>query len=902
MKFVFTFFCVVALISCANGQHLLADFETDSTIPTLSNGASVVDNPDQSGNTSARVALFSKPTGNWKSVSFTFATVQNVGLYNQLKFKLRSSTKGRVYVKIYNGSTVILESWAPSYGFMPEAATWTECLQDIASISNQSFDKIEINASVDNEAAASIYIDDIRLTHASSPNGEPVINVTISQEQITAGESIYFDASASFDLEGSIVLYAWNFNDGSTGTGSEISHIYTTDGIYTATVTATDNDGKKAVKKLNINVFPATGKLGRLTFTTATAVVHERVEGIFLVNDTYSNLYDPHEVKVDAFITLPDQATITVPCFFYEKAYYNVASDTWTKEGSAGYWMMRFSSSQSGTHLVRLQLTDSDGIVSSSQYPVQVSSSQHKGYIRMDAQNKQYFRHSTGEPYYPLGINVAWDEIADYTTIFANLGNSGANLVRYWQVPFNRQALEWKNGSGFYKGLGIYSQEAAAEQDSIISLCEQNNIYLQLTLFQHGMFSETVNSNWSDNPYNSANGGPLTKAEQYFYNEAAKARTKKLLRYIVARWGYSVNLFAWELFNEVNFTGAFPNQTIQWYPGVKAWHDEMGQYIKSLDAFDHPVTSSSDESHLADFDKLNGLDNVQYHLYNTSLLTEQVTIDKRLLGTVTRTGVINGEYGTDVTLADVPFDQQRVSIWTGIMTQVPHLMWKWDNYVNAEWAQLFQYPAQFLQDVDFAKEETLADWTFNANYSSSKLVTVGLKSDQNYYALVYDASNRTNLSNVTCDFSRLPLGNYTITLYNVLTGEVTSVDKDIFPPQNSFVLPAFSKAVVLKLKFNSAIVLGAEQTQPLSGITVSPNPSVNSIQIDWSAVNADNITVKLYDSQGGGIYSTSVQRNESAGNVTSLQLSRYNLQPGIYIVQITVGKDSITKKIVYLRE
>lgn len=901
MKFVLAFFCVVVAISSVNGQHLVADFETGSTIPALSGGASVVDNPDQSGNTSARAALFSKPAGNWKSVSFTFAAAQNTGLYNQLKFKLRSSTKGRVYVKIYSGSTVILESWAPSYGFMPEAATWTECIQDIASISNQAFDKIEINASVDNEATASVYIDDIRLVHSSSPNGEPVINVTIIPEQITAGESMHFDASASFDLEGPVVSYAWNFNDGATGTGSVIDHTYTTDGIYTVTITVVDNDGKKAIKKLNINVLPATGKLGRLSITTGTPAVHERVEGIFLVNDSYTNVYDPDEVKVDAYITLPDQTIITVPCFYYEKAYYTIASDTWMKEGDLGYWMVRFSSSQSGSHQVRLQLIDSDGTVSSSQYTVQVSSAQHRGYIRMDAQNKQYFRHSTGEPFYPLGINVAWDEIADYTTIFTNLGNGGANLVRYWQVPFNRQALEWKNGSGFYEGLGIYSQEAAAEQDSIISLCEENNIYLQLTLFQHGMFSETVNSNWSDNPYNSVNGGPLTKAEQYFYNETANARTKKLLRYIVARWGYSVNLFAWELFNEVNFTGAFPNQSTQWYSAVKTWHDEMGQYIKSLDAFDHPVTSSSDKSHLTDFDKLNGLDNVQYHLYNTNLLTEQVTIDKELLVTVTRTGVINGEYGTDVTLADVPFDQQRISIWTGIMTQVPHLMWKWDNYVSTEWSQLFQYPAQFLQDKDFVSEGTLTDWTFNATYSSSKLVTVGLKSDQQYYALVYDASNRTNLSNVTCDFSKLPLGNYTITLYNVLTGETTSVNKDIFPPQNSFSLPTFSKAVVLKLKFNSAIVLGAEKAQPLNGISLSPNPSVNTVDIDWSSVNAEYLAMKLYDSKGIGVYSTTLSKNESAGK-TSLQLSQYNLQPGMYIVLFTAGKDSVTKKLLYLHE
>jgi endo-1,4-beta-mannosidase len=204
-------------------------------------------------------------------------------------------------------------------------------------------------------------------------------------------------------------------------------------------------------------------------------------------------------------------------------------------------------------------------------------------------------------------------------------------------------------------GLGKYSQQAAAMQDSILSHAEKRDIRLQLTLLQHGMFSENVNSNWSDNPYNVALGGPLNKAEEFFYNATAKQQIKKLFRYNIARWGYSSNVYAWELFNEVQFTGNHPNQSATWKTGVLTWHDEMSQYIKSIDPFNHVVTTSADDQQCVAMDKFVGLDNVQYHLYNTNLLPVQNQQDKYFKETLTKTGIINGEYGLDVNTADVPF-------------------------------------------------------------------------------------------------------------------------------------------------------------------------------------------------------------------------------------------------------
>ena len=54
---------------------------------------------------------------------------------------------------------------------------------------------------------------------------------------------LMFNASKSFDLDGSIVSYDWVFGDGTTGTGVAPTHTYLASGNYTVTLTITDNDG-----------------------------------------------------------------------------------------------------------------------------------------------------------------------------------------------------------------------------------------------------------------------------------------------------------------------------------------------------------------------------------------------------------------------------------------------------------------------------------------------------------------------------------------------------------------------------------------------------------------------------------------------------------------------------------
>ena len=72
-------------------------------------------------------------------------------------------------------------------------------------------------------------------------NKLPIANVIISNTTIMLGESITFDASNSYDLDGEIDFYYWNFDDGQTSNEIVKEHTYSDSGIFNVSLKLIDN-------------------------------------------------------------------------------------------------------------------------------------------------------------------------------------------------------------------------------------------------------------------------------------------------------------------------------------------------------------------------------------------------------------------------------------------------------------------------------------------------------------------------------------------------------------------------------------------------------------------------------------------------------------------------------------
>lgn len=89
------------------------------------------------------------------------------------------------------------------------------------------------------------------------PNQPPVANASGSPLQGTAPLTVNFSSSGSYDPDGSISSYSWNFGDGSSSTQANPAHTYNAAGDYTAILTVTDNKGATNNAEVNIAVAPA---------------------------------------------------------------------------------------------------------------------------------------------------------------------------------------------------------------------------------------------------------------------------------------------------------------------------------------------------------------------------------------------------------------------------------------------------------------------------------------------------------------------------------------------------------------------------------------------------------------------------------------------------------------------
>ena len=453
--------------------------------------------------------------------------------------------------------------------------------------------------------------------------------------------------------------------------------------------------------------------------------VWERFEVAGAVLGTEGNLFDPAAVDLRGEFRAPDGSVFEIPGFATREFRRELVDGRERLEPRGGlHWRVRFTPTEPGWWRWRWKVStpEGNGATRWRLLRVRAGSGQRHGFLRVSPEDARYLRFDDGTPFFAVGENLSWYDgrgTFAYEEWLDRLAAEGANYVRLW-MPSWAFGLEWlhrENGEIVSSSLGDYTDrlDRAWQLDRVFEMAEARGIQIMLCIQNHGPFSLTHNSEWVDNPYSAANGGPLAQPEEIFTDAEARALFKRRVRYLVARWGYATNLLAWELWNEVDLvwnSGA---------PEVLAWHQEMASELRALDPYHHLVTTSvSGIGTSTPLWSLPEIELTQAHVYAypfnifdtgfwLSLLAEPARVPGKPL--------LLGEFGADFRGPGetVAIDPSHIAfhdgLWIGVVTGMfgTGMTWWWDNLIDPhDLYAHFGAVARFVDGVAFDREGFVA--------------------------------------------------------------------------------------------------------------------------------------------------------------------------------------------------
>ena len=242
-------------------------------------------------------------------------------------------------------------------------------------------------------------------------------------------------------------------------------------------------------------------------------------------------------------------------------------------------WRVRFTPGEPGTHQARFVYRGPEG-EQTAVVRVQVSQGEFDGFARVSPRDPRYLEFGSGKPCFLVGMNLLGRELGHYHHYLDRLAQARCNFIRIWLSP---------RTLGYELKPGQYAQDRCAQFDALLAMCRERGIYVMacLTDFRE-VCSFHAHGYWQRAAYSAQAGGPCAKAEDFFTDPRAQRQYQRKLRYSVARWSAHPNLLCWEFFNEVNITDGWRKVPDQ----VRAWHRTMGAFLRRIEPYGRPITSS----------------------------------------------------------------------------------------------------------------------------------------------------------------------------------------------------------------------------------------------------------------------------------------------------------------------
>lgn len=439
-----------------------------------------------------------------------------------------------------------------------------------------------------------------------------------------------------------------------------------------------------------IKKYPVNGsKIKGVGCLTGQPTAYKKLEFEIEVEALEGNIFDYEHISLELEFKSPEGKVYKHPAFFFRGYEFEDLRLVNPKPEDDG-WRIRITPKESGEYSAALRLFEDGGLTDEVLFSFNVGDNDDKrGNVGVEPVNRKTFCFEDGTPYIAIGQNACWSgwdvvwdkEDSKNTTlyleqIYRRMGDHKANWTRLWMSQkYNSVIPLGSDPADLYPALG-----RGILNDRLLEACAENGIYLDLVFFSHGIFINNGSADrcWGENPFNIDNGGYLENTGDFFNDERAKKDTKQYIRYMIARHGYSCNLFCWELFNEADAVEADPDDVIN-------WHREMTAFIRENDCHGHMITTSAcrNRSPLI-FDDI--YDFISMHRYSEPDNVKLIVHEAYMASSEFDRPILVAESGNSWRGPIMSEITRHHSVWTGIMgnTAGTAMNWWWDRVEKYE--------------------------------------------------------------------------------------------------------------------------------------------------------------------------------------------------------------------------
>ncbi|WP_428327641.1 DUF5060 domain-containing protein [Mucilaginibacter sp.] len=483
-------------------------------------------------------------------------------------------------------------------------------------------------------------------------------------------------------------------------------------------------------------------KINGFKLLSRSVKVYEKAEWDIKVSAAYINPYDQKDITLNLLLTSPSGKPIVLPCY-YENG------DT-----TSALWKARFTPQETGKYSYTFSVHNIKGEATSAAGYFVAAPSSKPGFLHKNS--FWTFKFDNGQLFRGIGENVGWESRSfedpkwTYDYLLPTLAKNGANFFRTWMCYWN-MPLEWQkvDHTKRYTNTDKYFNPGAIKRmDELVNLTDSLGLYFMLTLDWHGHLMEA--GGWKNSPYNVLNGGPAKTPVDFFTMRSARDKYKNKLRYVIARWGYSTNIAAFEFFNEID-NAAFnaADSIIIPHSAIVQWHDEMSRYLKDIDPYRHMVTTSVSHRDIIGMNSLAYIDFNQKHIYKH---TEKIpAIYPDYIHYYNKPYVV-GEFGfrweDDNPQYGEGFDYDyKRGLWYGLFSPTPLLpmTWWWELFDTRGMTPYFNGVRQISDQMLKAGKGSFEPFTVTA----SQIESYGVKCGNKYFIYLLNNTDEKIISPIS---------------------------------------------------------------------------------------------------------------------------------------------------------